>query len=164
MINPRMIQRLIAAGTVLTNTTTHTVLDAFVAPANFWTPGKVVNWTGLARAIATNSTDTLRVRGLFGPTTLTGTAIFDGTAVDVADNDVIAWNLWLTCRTSSTLIVHGSASIEGASGTVTQRSVYASVTSLDFTVAQRCELTGLWSVAAAGNSAQAEQSIFIEYA
>lgn len=162
---PKLIARIVAAGTALTNSTTETVLASYALatsqplPANFWTVGKQIKIRALVRATATNSTDTLQVRVRMGPTTITGTVIFDSTAVDAADNDVTYVDLTVTCRTvgtSGVLEVMGGGSIEGVAGTATVRARRAAVTSYDTTIDQRIEVTGTWSVASASNSCQAE--------
>jgi hypothetical protein len=159
-----LIYALLAAGTALTNSVTHTVLASYELPANHLQPGKVYRLQAAAIATATNSTDTLRVRLLVGPATLTGTLVWDGTAIDVADNDKIALDLTFTVRnvgSAAIVIVTGLCTIEGAEGTVTARLAFEQL-SLDSTVAQKIELTGLWSVASASNSCRADQFVLTE--
>jgi hypothetical protein len=123
--------------------------------------GKEYHIRAAVRATATNSTDTLRVRCLVGGATLTGTAVADTGAVDVADDHVCVFNLVATVRaisaTAGIIVVTGTASVLGAAGTATARAAYATVSSLNTEAAILCEITGLWSVANAGNSCILEQ-------
>jgi hypothetical protein len=160
--SPKLIQRL-AAAAAFNNTAAHTLVDGLVTPANFWTVGKILNWTGAFVQSAVNGTDTLRVRCLVGPTTLTGTAVADSGAVTGAANLTMTWNLWLQCVSSSVLTVWGSYSILGTIGTVTHRAAYSSVTGLDFTAALRFEVTGLYSAANASNTANCQANVYVEY-
>jgi hypothetical protein len=166
----RLIAGLAAAGTALTNSTTETALYSTTLPANSWGPGstsvKVYKFRGAVRATATNATDTLRVRVRIGPTTLTGTVVFDSTAVDVANDDLTVWDLTITVRTTGSageIVVTGVGTIMGAEGTATARSAFERITSFNTTVDQFVQVTGVWSVANAGNSCQAE-SVLLEEA
>lgn len=146
-----------AAGTALSNATAETLLGSTVLVAGALQPGKVIKVRGSVRATATNSTDTLNVKVRLGPTTLTGTVIFDATAVDVADANVMVFDVELVPRATLTDVVAvGFGTIEGAVGTVTARGAHVIVGSLNFAVAQRIEVTGTWSVASSSNSCQLE--------
>lgn len=160
--SPKLIQRLAAAAS-FTNTASHTLLDSLITPANWWTVGKILNWVGAVAQSAVNGTDTLQVRCLVGPTTLTGTAVADSGAVTGATTSRMTWNLWAQCMSSTTMTVWGSYSILGVAGTVTHRAGYAALTGLDFTVAQRFEVTGLWSAASTGNVAAVQSNVYVEY-
>lgn len=162
---PRLIALLAAAGTALTNSTTETVLTSYALvtgvplAAYSFQVGKSYRIRGSVRATATNSTDTLRVRLRIGPTTLTGTVVADSTAVDVADNDLFIFDVTVTCRavgSTGEILIAGSASVIGVEGTATMRTTFERITSFDTTSAQRIEVTGVWSVASASNSCQAE--------
>lgn len=156
---PKLIAAISAAGTALTNSTTETVLTSHNPAAYSFQAGKHYRVRGAVRATATNATDTLRCRLRIGPTTLTGTVVADSTAVDVANDDVWAFELLITCRAAGSageIVVTGSAGIVGAEGTATERLAFERITSFDTTVTQRVEVTGVWSVANAGNSCQAE--------
>lgn len=160
--SPKLIQRL-AAAAAFANTASHTVVDSLVAPANFFTVGKLIHWAGVFVQSGVNGTDTLRVRCLVGPTTLTGTAVADSTAVTGAASNTFAWNLWLQAVSSSVLTVWGFYSIMGVIGTATARVAYSSVTSLDFTAALRFEVSGLYSAAHASNTANCQSNVYVEY-
>jgi hypothetical protein len=156
----RLLYRLLAAGTALTNSTTETVLASHELPALSLQVGKTYRVTGLVRATATNSTDTLNVRIRVGPTTLTGTVCAASGAVDVANDDCVRFDLQFTVRSISAanaavVIVDGFLSAPGAEGTATARVAFESL-SLTSTSAQKIEVTGVWSVASASNSCQAE--------
>lgn len=152
----RPLSQLVAAGTALSNSTTETILASYNMPGNSLQSGKRYKISGAVVASSTNSTDTLRVRLRVGPTTLTGTVILDGTAVDVANNDVIVFDISAQVRADGVVIFSGFATLEGAEGTVTARAVFESVTVADVTATLRIELTGLWSVASASNSCRAD--------
>jgi len=160
----RLLYALLSAGTALTNSTTETVLGSYEIPANGLQAGKVYQMSGAVVATATNSTDTLRIRVRVGPTTLTGTVVADSGAVDVANGDLVAWNLTATVRntgSTSVVIVAGTCSAPGAEGTATARVAFESL-SIDSTVAQKIEATGVWSVANAGNSCRCDSFLVAE--
>lgn len=158
----RLLSLLLAAGTALSNSTTETVLGSVELPAGSLQANKVYQVRYSVRVTAQNSTDTLRVRLRVGPTTLTGTAVADSAAVDAAVDDVVVGAVDIVPRsgnpsTSGTVVAKGVATTLGAAGTVTARAAHAIVSSLDTKGAtQRIEVTGVWSVANAGNSAQLE--------
>lgn len=154
----RNLYELVAAGTALTNSTAETVLASYTIPAYAPQVGKRYRVRLAVVASSTNSTDTLRVRLRAGPTTLTGTVIVDGTAVDVANADLIYADVEVTVRSvgsSGAMVWGGLFSITGAEGTATARSVYESTTP-DLTAALRLEVTGTWSVASASNICAAQ--------
>ena len=160
----RLLYALLSAGTALTNSTAETVLGSYEIPANGLQAGKVYHLSGAVLATATNSTDTLRIRVRVGPTTITGTVVADSGAVDVANGDLVAWSLTATVRNTgatSVVIVAGTCSAPGAEGTATARVAFESL-SIDSTVAQKIEATGLWSVANAGNSCRCDSFIVAE--
>ncbi len=160
--SPKLIQRL-AAAVAFNNTASHTAVDSFVAPANFFTVGKLLFWTGAFVQTAVNGTDTLRVRCLIGSTTLTGTAVADSTAVAGAASNTFTWGLWVQVVSTSALIVWGNYTVMGVIGTATHRTAYSSVTGLDFTAALRFEVTGLYSAANASNTANCQSNVYVEY-
>lgn len=160
--SPKLIQRLASAAS-FTNTASHTLLDSLVLPANFFSVGKILQWTGAVAQSGVNGTDTLQIRCFIGPTTLTGTAVADSGAVTGATTNRMTWNLWAQCVSTTALTVWGSYSILGVAGTVTHRAAYAAITGLDFTVAQRFEVTGLYSAASASNVAACQANVYVEY-
>lgn len=159
-----LIYALVAAGTAFTNSTDETVLASYDLPANHFQAGKVYHLHGAVIATSTNSTDTLTVNVRVGPTTLTGTIVCTSGAVDVANNDKVIVDLYLTVRnigSASVVIVTGYCSTAGAEGTATMRVAFESL-SLDSRVAQKIELTGDWSVASASNSCRADAFLLEE--
>lgn len=149
----------IAAGSAHSNSTSEVVVASRVFPANYFMSGKRIKVRAAIRTTAQNSTDTLTIRARFGPTTLTGTALFTSAAVDQVADDVCVIDLEFIVRdadSSGTLIACGMASPPDATGTAMVSIAPVPLTGLDFTAAQRFEITGQWSVANAGNSCQAE--------
>lgn len=157
----RNLYTLESAGTALTNSTTETVLASFVLPAYSMQVGKRYRVKAAVRVPVTNGTDTLRVRLRIGTATLTGTVIADGTAVDVANDDLIVFDLEGVVRAigagaaGATVVWTGAGTLEGAEGTVTFRAASESDTT-DSSVDNYVQLTGTWSAASASDSAQAE--------
>lgn len=157
----RIVQCRIADGTALTNTTTETVLDYVTIPAGSLVPGKIYRCRGKVRATATNSTDTLTVK-LYGHTTsavASGTALGTSGAVDVADNDIVVWDIDLVPAgtqgvpsSSGVIQVSGLVSAAGAEGTVTARGAHEKLSSINCQADYYVGVTGKWSVASASNS------------
>lgn len=165
----RILSAATAAGTALTGSSTETVLSSYQLPANFLAAGKAIRWSGSVRATATNSTDTLNVIARVGTVALTGTSVGASGAVDVANNDVVVWDLWLTPRsaagsTSGSIVVHGFVSAPGAEGTATTRVAFEVLSSVDFTAAQYVAVTGTWSTTSGSNSCQCESFNVVELA
>ena len=116
---------------------------------------------GVVAASSTNSTDTLAVKLRFGPTTLTGTAIATAAARDVADNDVVYFEIYIQTRTvarsSSTgldvasSVCSGICTASGAIGTAAPHAEYAVVSTANAQADQLLEVTGQWSVSSASN-------------
>jgi hypothetical protein len=158
-----------AAGTPLTNSVTETRLGVYTVPIAAMAVGKKYHVQAQIRATATNGTDTLQPRLRVGGTTLTGTVIIDGTAVDVANDDVLTFDLHCVVRavsaTAGILHWHGFTGITGSgAATVTARQRFVQNTSLNnLTAAVLFEITGVWSVANAGNSCQLEAFDVDEY-
>lgn len=151
---PKLISRLTAAGTAVTNTTTETTTTSYSFPANFFTDGKVITFEAVVRSTATNATDTLVVKALFG-----GTAFVTTTAVDQANDDICVIRGSITVRdadSSGTAWCMAQAGEADATGTITAKGFAASIGSLNFTAALTLAISLTWSVANAGNSAQAE--------
>jgi hypothetical protein len=147
-----------AAGTALTSSTAETVLASYTLPANHAQTLKRYRVKGAVVASSTNSTDTLQVQVRIGTTTLTGTVVHNGTAVDVANADVITFDFQIDVRTagaSGSMICHGTGTIEGAAGTVTSRAIYKALTP-DTTAALKIEVTGTWSVSSGSNICAAQ--------
>jgi hypothetical protein len=149
----KLISADVADGTTHSNSTDEAVLASYVFPANFFTSGKVIKFDCALEVPSSNATDTLTVRVRFGPTTLTGTALATSSAVDSANSDVCAITGTIVCRdadSSGTIVAMIFLNDPDATGQATE-SYVAEVSSLDFTAAQRLEVTGDWSVAHADN-------------
>lgn len=164
----KIFSNAVADGTALTNTTTETPLDSVLLPAGTLQSGKVFRWQGKVRATATNSTDTLNVK-LYTHTSaaIGGTAIGQSGAVDVADNDVVYWDLTVIPQSAAgssagTIEVIGLVTAPGAEGTATARVAHHQVTSVNYLADLYLVCTGTWSVASASNSCVAEASLVIE--
>jgi hypothetical protein len=140
-----------AASGAVSNTTVTTNFDnsSYTIPANTLQVGDVITIKGQGIATATNSTDTLSVGVKIG-----STALFAPTGVDVANNDIFAFEVNIQIRSigaSGTFVADAMCSI-GAAGTGTVRSYLTASTTIDTTAAQTIAATGTWSVANAGNS------------
>jgi hypothetical protein len=160
-----LVKAITAAGTAHTNSTDEAVVASYVFPANYFQDGKCIQMRCAVRATATNATDTLTIRIRFGPTTLTGTAVFTSAAIDAVDADICVMDVMATVRdadSSGTIVFAGFASPPDATGTAVVSIAPVPITSLDFTAAQRLEVTADWSVASASNSCQAELFIVTE--
>jgi hypothetical protein len=154
----KILALLLAAGTALSNSTTETVLASYTLPAYGLQRGQVIQVDADVIAPATNSTDTLTVRMRVGPTTLTGTIVGTSGAVDVANNDVVDIDVDCTVRSTGTagvVVCAGTVTALGAEGTATARVAFEELT-LNTALAQRIEVTGVWSVASASNSCRAD--------
>ncbi len=148
-----------AAGSALTNSTAETVLGSVTLPADFCQNGKVIKFSAVVQATATNSTDTLQVIARFGPTTLTGTAIATSDAIDVANADMCFVQGEITIRdadSSGTFVSAVHVTGPDASGVDATEAHHTVTSSVDFTAALLLEITGTWSVANAGNSCRLE--------
>lgn len=159
----RVLSISTAAGATHTDSTDEAVLASYTCPANFWQTGKVLHLHGYLRCLSTNSTDTLTVKVRVGATTLTGTAIATSGAIDVANNDVTVYDIWLTCRdadSSGTLAC--SAALNNPDAATSLIGYGTEVSSLDFTAALLVEVTGDWSVASASNQVANQQLVVTE--
>lgn len=151
------VQQLLADGTTLSDTTVEGVLGEYVIPAGYFNvAGKslAIKWAGACPS--TNSTDTLTVRVRIGTseTASSNTAVFTGTATNVANNDVFGGDIEIFPRSapgaSNTLVVHGTASNPAAAPNPIVVANKA-ITTADTSAAIRVQVTGTWSVAHADN-------------
>lgn len=115
-------------------------------PADTLAAGDVVRFTAHVAIPTTVSTDTLRVRVRVGG--LSGTAIFDSTALDVSNDDLVRLSGSITFRTvgatgTALSVVDSSATIAGTY-TPTDPQVTA-ISSLDTTAALTVVVTAVWS-------------------
>ena len=152
-------------GTAHTNSTTEAVLDSVTIKAGTLQAGKVLRFRGKIRATATNSTDTLTVNASVHTSAATGgTAVGTSGAVDVADNDVVYYDIDLIPQSAAgssagTIEVHGTMSAPGAEGTATTRVVPQALSSINYLADQYFVISADWSVASASNSCVAESQV-----
>jgi len=119
-------------------------------PANTLGAGDVVRFAAHVEIPTTVSTDTLRLRVRVGG--LTGTAIYDTTAIDVANNDYATINGQLTFRTvgaaGTAKAVVNARLLMGATDAATATQTTA-VSSIDTTSALTVVVTAVWSTQSA---------------
>lgn len=154
----RLIASLAAQGTEVENTTDETVFQGFTIPADYLSEGMTLKLRVGVKVLDNNSTDTLTVRGRLGGATLTGTAWFTSTAVDVVDDDICVIDVEVKVRsigTAGEVVVCGVASDPDAAG-IAAGAHLAVIGSLDTTADLFLEVTGEWSVAHAENEAACE--------
>jgi hypothetical protein len=114
--------------------------------ANTLAAGDSVNFTAHVAVPTTVSTDTLRVRVRVGG--LTGTAIVDSTAIDLANDDCIRLDGSITFRTvgatgTAQAVVSGAGIIDGTATALAPTST--ALSSLDTTDAITVVVTAVWS-------------------
>lgn len=138
----------------VTNTTTETAFDQKVTiPANLLTAGSVIRIKAKVAATATNSTDTLQI--LCHLNTTAGVTLATSSAVDVADNDLLVLDIAATIRVagaSGTMTVGGMSVVKTTAKAVGTVSTIA----IDTTTSNDIVISGVWSVANAGNSCRLE--------
>lgn len=152
------------AGEALTNTTVEGFLAKHVFPGGALTPGKVIEFAGAARAVSTNSTDTLTPRLRFGVDLEepgNNTAIAAGAAVDVANDDVCIVRGRIHCQ-DGRVVIEGVISDADAPGKLL--SHFAKVVDIVPGAYYALDFTGQWSVAHADNQVQAEAWVVTEIA
>jgi hypothetical protein len=119
-------------------------------PASTLAAGDVVRFTAHVAVPTTVSTDTLRVRVRVGG--VSGTAIFDTTAVDVANDDLFRLTGSITFRTvgatgTALSVVDGSFTLAGANAPI--EAQVTALSSLDTTAALTVVVTAVWSTESA---------------
>jgi hypothetical protein len=119
-------------------------------PASTLAAGDVVRFTAHVAVPTTVSTDTLRVRVRVGG--VSGTAIFDSTAVDVANDDFFRISGGITFRTvgatgTALSVVDAAANVAGTF-TPTDTQITA-LTDLDTTASLTVVVTAVWSTQSA---------------
>jgi hypothetical protein len=144
------LYNITAASTNITNTSAETTFSngSYAIPANTLKAGDIVRIRGRATVTGQNSTNTHQVKVYLG-----STAIADSGAVALAANDVVEWDLTLTCRTagaSGTFVLSGTIAA-GTPGTVTTKAVQLASTAIDTTVANTVAVKSTASAASTGN-------------
>jgi hypothetical protein len=153
------------AGATLTNSTAETVLKSHSFAANFFQVGNSYHFQSEVRVPATNSTDTLVLRARLGGTTLTGTVIALTPTIDVVNGDSAVIQGEFTCTAigaAGTVNARATTTGPDAASIATGSGQSTAVASLDTTAALLLEITGQWSVAAAGNQTAAENLVIDE--
>lgn len=162
----RRLSSIVAAGTSFggTGANVEALLGSgyYDIPANSLVAGDVIRATVAIAVPTTVSTDTLRARLRVGG--LTGTAIYDSTAINVSNGDFIIANLEFTIRTIGAT---GTAYVTGTihtnlGGTEAAAAIPpTALTGLDTTAALRLlAATGVWSTENANACAVQQYDIF----
>lgn len=154
----------VAAGATVTGNT-EAVSASVTLPANILRSGTGVRVRGTIIAPTTLSTDTLQARLRLGSTTLTGTAIFTNTAVDVADGSFCVFDMLLVAQgapsAATSIISSGQVSNFGTTSTGTSPTARRSTpTNFATNAPLLLEVTLQWSTASA-NAANVEY-LFVE--
>lgn len=152
------LYEIVAPSTVITNTATETAFSngTFTFPANYLQVGDVIHVRSKVFCVAENSTNTHRIRLYLGATPLT---IADSTALQLAANDVVIFDLYITVRTitsSGTIIVTGVLQYT-VSGTWTTTAINDVSATLDSTVADALVIKSLASAASTGNQIRLDE-------
>lgn len=156
------------AGTALvgTTSTSETVLSSYVFAIGALQVEKELRFRGCVRTPNSVGATTAQIRIRFGPTTLTGTVLLDGTALDAVNDNILIFEFTGTVRvlsaTAGEIFFSGPASITGVAGTVPALERFVRISNLNTNVAQRFEITAQISAADA-TSVQVEQFSVDEY-
>jgi len=158
-LGSQLSYRASAPSAVITNLNVETLFDINLSiPASTLAIGSSIRVWGsgfVPGGTATADTLTLRVR-VGG---VAGVLIFQGPAIDVADNDEFVIDARATLRTvgAAGTIVGGGMSALGVPGTATARSWAVQSTAIDTTAALVVGVTAQWSAAAAANQVRLDQ-------
>lgn len=155
---------LVAAGAAHANSTSEAVLASYSIPADTLKAGSILRFEFLANATSTDSSDTLQLRIRCGPTTLVGTALWTGAAVDATNADICAGMGVFNAReapsaTAACTFVGQIMDVDAAgSGTIAMETLGTGGAGADFATngILLFELTADWSVALTANSVRAE--------
>jgi len=144
-----------AVSAAVTNTTTETDFDkSYTIPADTLKAGSLLRIKGWGTTTASNSTDTLQIKLIFGSATILTTA-----AVDQADDDIWSFSAEVVVRTvgaSGTFVGHVVYQDPDAAGTA-RKEIEINSTALDTTGTLVVKASATWSVADSGNSCRSEQ-------
>jgi len=149
------------ADTTSTSTTDEEALGSYTIPADTLKANSVLRVRFGIFVTNANSTDTLTVRLRLGPTTLTGTAIFTGTATDATANDIMYGDFTLIARAapgaSAACSAYGIANlVEAATGAAAPLIHRMAPTNFATNGDLLLEVTSDWSVAHGNNDATCE--------
>lgn len=141
-----------------TSSTNEVVIDTVTLAAGRLGVGKKYRLSGVVRFPATHTTDTATIRIRMGEVTLTGNIIGTAAARDVANNDIVAYELEITPRSATNAEVSGWVTASAASGAAAPLAVFKDVTyATNATNPIFLEVTVQFSVSDAGNSAVSER-------
>lgn len=147
-----------APSTVITNLGTETAFSngSYTFPANLFAVGDVIHIRSKVFCIAENSTNTHRIRLYLGATPVT---LADSTALALAANDYVLFDLVLTIRTitASGTFIGDVAITYTVSGTVTETESTIVSTTLDSTVSELLVIKSLASATSAGNQVRLDE-------
>jgi len=147
---------LAAAGETSTSTTDTETLASASIPANTLKAGNVLKIRAHGVVVNSNSSDTLTAAITFGGATITSAA-----ALDVANNDIVIFDTYITVRTSGgsgTMVANTKAMVDAPDGASGTGDIMASA-ALDTTSAQTIAFTSDWSSAHANNDFRAESLV-----
>lgn len=162
-MSARITNMLQAAGDPITNTTTETSFAKKTFAANELTPGKVYDIEAILRVTAQNSTDTIAVGVRFGTNSSTpgsNTACGASSAIDAAVSDMSSVRIRLHVHSTTRAVMSIMMPDPDAEGQGVE--AYTEILTIAPDTAYYLDVTGTWSVANAGNSAQAEAFTCIE--
>lgn len=153
----RILAHLDGPGAPLTNTDAEGSLAALVFPPFTLHPTQVIEFSGSARVVKSNSTDTIAPKVRFGtdledPTK--NAAIGAGAAVDAANDDICVVHGRIHCQ-KGRVVIEGTLSDCDAAGSKLL-SAFSVAVPVDLSKSYRLDFTGTWSVAHADNIIQAE--------
>ena len=153
-----LLYEITTPSTVITNVGTETAFSngSYTIPANFLQVGDVLHIRAKAFLIAENSTNTHRVRLYFGATP---TTIADSTAIQMAANDYVIIDAYITIRTitaSGTFIADGFVEYT-ISGTATTAPFTIASTTVDSTVSETIVVKSLASATSTGNQIRLDE-------
>lgn len=119
---------------------------------------------------STNSTDTLTLKGYFGPESApkTGILVVDQTAIDVANDDEIAIQFWVAVEAigagSTARFSSGGLTFADGVTAISKTTARSQTDAQVDTAAQNVfALTAAWSVSSASNSARLRAFHYIKY-
>jgi hypothetical protein len=152
-----------AAGTALSNSTTETSLAQKVFSADELQIGKIYHFEAGVRVTAQNSTDTFAIGVRFGTnaTPASNTACGATTAVDAAVGDIAVVRGSIHVHSATRAVMLLTMSDVDAEGTMAVEQ-YMEILTIATGTPYYLDITGTWSVANAGNSAQAEAFSVLE--
>lgn len=156
--NGPSLYEIVTPSAVITNVGTETAFSngTYTIPANTLQVGDVIHVRAKVFCVAENSTNTHRIRLYLGTAPLT---LADSTALQLAANDVVEFNLDITVRTigaTGTIIATGTMAYT-ISGTWTSSGITDVSATLDTTIAEPLVIKSLASAVSAGNQIRLDE-------